>query len=555
MNQHLKRLFSITALLFTMSTSADEESCCPTTCATAQNLYQPHAFSVSSSREIMLEKAAWFPMMDEEGWHGTFGVGFDYMHSFNNNCKTTADTTGSVGCCTNLGSLPFWSATNTNTMTVGDNSGTYNVDAYQFGLGPVITNGSIALNPVLYQTGADFLLYIGTHKTDRGFFFKIHGPVGVMNINPKLGDSKTIDPVDYVQGSLNNVVGAVPAPYESMTQAFKGGLSAGYLQPMIRGLINCDRTSSAKFGDIEFAFGYNVYADEKKHLGIAVRFSAPTGNKAEGIYIFEPIFGRNGHWGAGGEVIGHWKFWESDSSDDKWAQMFFDGTVLHLFQSKHIRSFDLKANGPGSKYLLLGQYIGDTAATATEFQNQIINAVNITTLGVSSTFAAEGNFAFGFDFHWKAWSLEIGYEGWGRTCEKLKLDCACPGSTNFNQYAVLGRQSPYRHSDGTTFIGLCEPLAKIGASQNYSATATTTIVDACLSRNRIPADPDTALDVDAQRARSVYTSKPYAELRYTWVESDYVPYLAVTGGAEIPNTHKNEAANFWNIGINGGIAF
>ncbi len=553
MNQNLKRFLSITALFFSIFAKADNgESCsCPTGCATAQNLYQPHAFSVSMSREIMLEKAAWYPMMDEEGWHGTFGVGFDFQHSFNSNCKTNADTIGS-GCCTALGSLPFWSSNNSNVMTVGDNSGAFNVDAYQFGMGPVTTNGAISLTPVVYQTGADFMLYVGSHKTERGFFLKAHGPVGVMNINPNLGDTNTIEPVDFARGALSSAA-ATPAPYDSMKKAFQGGQSAGFLQPMIRGLINCDRTSSAKFGDLEFALGYNLYADENKHIGIAVRFSAPTGNKADGIYVFEPIFGRNGHWGAGGEIIAHWKFWESDSSDDKWAQMFFDGDVIHLFNSKHIRSFDLAANGPGSKYLLIAQYIGDTAATASEFQNQIMNAVNITTMGVCSTFAAEGNFALGFDFHWKNWSLEIGYEGWGRTCEKLVLDCACPGSTNFNQFAVLGRQTPY--NTGGTFIGLCEPLAKIGESQDYSATATTTIVDACLSANRIPADPNVALDVDGQRARAIYTSKPYAELRYTWTDSDYVPYLAVTGGAEIPNTHKNEAAKLWNIGLNGGIAF
>jgi hypothetical protein len=556
MNQNLKRFFSITALVFSAAAIADDSgscSTCPTSCATAQNLYQPHAFSASFSREIMLEKAAWFPMSDDEGWHGTFGVGFDYMHTFANCKATTADSTD-TGCCTNLGSLPFWSSNNSNTMTVGGRTGS-DLDAYQLGMGPVTTTGTVFLNPVIYQVGADFLLYIGAHKTERGFFFKVHAPVGVMNTNPNLGFTDTVEEVVYPVGSLAQA-STTPAPYENIQAAFKGGQSAGYLQAMVKGLISSQRTSSAKFGDAEFALGYNLFADDKKHVGIAIRFSAPTGNKAEGIYVFEPIFGRNGHWGAGGEIIAHYKFWESDSSDDKWAQLFFDGDVMHLFTSKHMRSFDLANNGAGSKYMLLGQFIGNAIHTTSEFQNQVLNAVNITTVGVCSTFAAEGNFAIGADFHWKNWSLEIGYEGWGRTCEQLKLDCSCPGSTNFNNYAVLGRQTAYA-IDGTTFLGLCEPAAKIGTSQEHANTfaTTTTIKDACLSANRIPADANDALDIEGQRARSVYTSKPYAELRYTWTDSDYVPYLAVTGGAEIPNSHKNEAAKFWNIGLNGGIAF
>ena len=553
MNQNFKRLLSIIGLFFSTYTYSDSScasDCCPTTCAQSQNLYQPHAFNASMSREIMLEKAAWFPMSDEEGWHGTFGVGFDYMHSFNPASCTVADIC--PGRCSTLGSLPFWAADGSSTMTLGDNNDNRDMDVYQIGLGPVTTTGTVTLNPIVFQAGADFLLYVGAHKTERGFFLKIHAPVGVISIDPNLCYTDTITAVDYPQGILNNAAATVTAPYENIEQAFAGGSTAGFLKAMVFGLISCKRTSSAQFGDMEFALGYNFFADENKHLGLAVRFSAPTGNSADGVYVLEPIFGRNGHWGAGGELIGHWKFWESDSCDDCWAQMFFDGVALHLFKSKHSRSFDLKDNGLGSKYLLLAKY---STAIPGVFQSEIINAVNITTVGVQSTFAVEGNFAFGLDFHWRNWSFEVGYEGWGRTCEQLCLDCTCPGSTNYNEYAVLGRQAPFSSADGITATNLCEPGATISTSQARVNAATATIVLATTAANRLPEDPDDALDVDGQRARAVYTSKPYAELRYTWSDSDYVPYLAVTGGAEIPNTHKNEAVKFWNIGVNGGMAF
>lgn len=554
MNQNLKRFLSITVLFLSSTALVIASSgcdSCPTSCAQGQNLYQPHAFSASASRDIMLEIQAWYPQADEEGWHGAFGVGFDYMHTFNSNnsCSSTEDT--SAGCCTDLGSLPFWASNNSNKMTVGGNASGDNLDAYQLGLGPVTTEGSVKLNPIVFQAGADFLLYVGAHKTERGFFLKAHGPVGVTSIDPNLSYSDTITPVIYPIGSLAQST-TTAAPYENIAQAFAGGKSAGFLKPMVFGLISCKRTSSAQFGDPEFAVGYNLFADEKKHIGVAATFSAPTGNKAEGVYVFEPIFGRNGHWGAGGEIIGHWKFWESDSSDDKWAQAFFDGKVYHLFKSKYVRSFDLKDNGAGSKYLLLAKYTSLSPTTA-NFQNEIINAVNITTVGVQSTFAAEGNFALGFDFHWKNWSLQIGYEGWGRTCEQLTLDCTCPGSTNYSDYAVLGRQQPF--NAGGVAIDLCQPTAKINESLAYSATPITGIVSAVVTANRLPETAEDALDVEGQRARSVYTSKPWAELRYTWTDSDYVPFLAITGGAEIPNSHKNEAAKMWNVGVNGGIAF
>ncbi|MBP7854339.1 hypothetical protein KAZ82_00195 [Candidatus Babeliales bacterium] len=555
MNQNFKKIIFIASLfivsitnIFASCASSGCSDCasCPTSCAQAQNLYQPHALSVSMSREIMLEQAAWYPMMDDESWHGTFGVGFSYMRSFGGQC----------GCCTSLGSLPFWSENNSNVMTLGYNTSGSNMDVYQLGLGPVDTTGTVSLSPVVYQVGADFLLYVGTHKTERGFFLKIHGPVGVTNINPGMCYTNTIEQVAYPEGILAESTNPVDAPYSNIQEAWAGGKSAGFLKPMVKGLISsCKRTSSAKFGDPEFTLGYNVYANDKKHLGIGVIFSAPTGNKAEGIYVLEPIFGRNGHWGAGGEIIAHWKFWESAKSDDKWAQLFFDGDILHLFKSKHIRSFDLAGNGPGSKYLLLAKYIGNDITNENEFQDEIINAVNITTVGVASTFAAEGNFAIALDFHWGCWSFEIGYEGWGRTCESLCLDCSCPGSTDFSQYAIMGRQAPYSSIDGTTSVDLCQPSATIGESEDRVNTAAGNIKSARLIANRLPELPEDALDIEGQRARAVYTSKPFFELCYTWNDSDYVPYLGLTGGAEIPNTHKNEAAKMWNIGLNGGIAF
>jgi len=405
MNYNFKKFVSAATLLCSAMAIADNASCstCPKTCGQGQNLFQPHAFSASMGREVLVGKHAWAPSADEEGWHGQVGVAGEYQRTFKKKCNEVST------CCDSLGSLPFWNESNQ--MTVGDNSGKYNLDAYQIGMGPVATNGTISLSPVMYQAGADFFLYVGAHKTERGFFLKAHGPVGVISIDPRYQFSKDVTPVAYPQGVLENSTATIAAPNADLGAAFMNPKGTGFLKPMVKGLINSKRTSSAKFGDPEFTVGYNVVADESKHLGIGLRFAAPTGNKAEATYMLEPIFGRNGHWAAGGEIIGHWKCWESET-DDKYLNIMLDGSAMHLFRSKHMRSFDLKQNGAGSKYLLLAKYSGTT------FQNEIVNAVNITTVGVESSFAVEGNFALAFDFHWNNWSMTLGYEGWGRYCEK-----------------------------------------------------------------------------------------------------------------------------------------
>lgn len=557
MKQNLKRLFLITAIassafLMQAEDCGDCDEACKTGCTTSQNLWQPHAFSVSSSREILLQKPAWTNPTDDEGWFGTFGVGFDFMRNFGEAKDCCEDT---KGCCRSLGAMPFWAADNSNEMTLGDNSGAFDLDAYQMGLGPVTTNGTVRLTPKVTVAGGTFFAFAGASRTETGFFGKVHGSVGIMKIDPRLSFEDSVTPVNYPAGALSeSETETVPAPYANIKEAFAGGKSIGFLQPMKYGKIDCVQSTSAKFGDIAIAVGYNVYADETKHLGLAVRFSAPTGNKAEAEFALEPIWGRNGHWGAGGELMGHWRAWESDT-DDAHLDFWLEATAEHLFRSNHRRSFDLKANGRGSKYLLLGKYTGGVNGV---FQNSIENAVNVTTLPVESTFSIEGNFALMADYHWDCWSVGLGYEGWGRSCEDLKIDCAC-SSVNLNDYAVLGRQTP----DGinqTTLSHLSEPEAQIGKSQDRVNTAATTdplpagIVSALNGANRISEDLDTALDISGQRAHEAFTSKVFAQIAYTWKDSDYNPYLGISGGAEW--SHKdNSATNMWNIGAQGGFAF
>lgn len=529
----------LNVLQATTSVRSDSTSCC-SGCATSQNLWQPHAFSVSMSREIILEKPAWTNITDVEGWNGTFGVGFEFMKNWGENCKCEPKH-----CCQSLGSMPFWASNKSNQMTLGDNSGDYDLDVYQLGMGPVTTTGTVRLDPSIYQTGGDFFLYAGTHRSEKGFFLKFHGPVGLMGVNPRISDTGDLAATPY---PVNEIAPAeTPELYTTIKKAFAGGTSSGDLRAMKFGLIDCQHTSAVKFGDLEFAIGYNLYADEVKHIGIAIRFSAPTGNKADGVYVLEPIFGRNGHWTAGGELIGHWRIWEADK-DDSYFEIWFDGVVEHLFSSKHIRSFDLKKNGKGSKYLLVAKYTGSPGV----YQNEINNVINLTTLPVESTFSVEGNFALMFDFHSRNWSMGIGYEGWGRTCESLKIDCSCPNSINLSDWAVLGRQKIAHGSDPV--IALCEPAATISKSQPATDTATASIVTATDIKNRIPENLSEAIDIDGQRAHAVYTSKVFAQIAYTFKDSDYCPYLGISGSGEI-NQSYNNAANFWSVGLQGGLAF
>lgn len=519
----------------TSAHSASSSASC-SNCAQSQNLWQPHSFSISMAREILLEKPAWNSEYDTEGWFGTFGVGFEYMKSLgaSQDCKVKS-------CCTSIGAAPFWSSNQSNQMTVGDNSGAYDLDAYQMGLGPVTTNGTVMLAPTIYQTGGDFFLYAGSHRTKRGFFFKLHGPVGITCVDTRISSGGQIVPQSYPINDLE--AGEEIAPiYTNIVEAFQGGLGGGDLIPLRLGTIVFKRTSEAKIGDIVAALGYNFYADERKHIGAAIHFTAPTGNRADAVHVLQPIFGRNDHWAVGGELIGHWRVWQGQScnDDEAFLDIWFDGAADHLFHSTQMRSFDLRANGMGSKYLLLANYANNM------YQNEIINAINVTTIPVTSSFSVEGNFALMIDYHSGNWSGGIGYEGWGRTCEELCISCCNSNPVNLNNYAILGRQNVVNN--------LCQPTATISKSENTSAVATGTIVDATDPANRLPENLYQALNIEGQKAHAAYTSKAFGQIAYTRKSCIWNPYIAISGGAELSNK-KNSAVSFWNIGLQGGLNF
>ncbi|MBV8661053.1 MAG: hypothetical protein JO129_02825, partial [Candidatus Dependentiae bacterium] len=230
----------------------------------SKNLFLQRAFSANTARELLMEGHV--TPTDFDGFYSFFSFTGAYQHSWEQNEEY------------GLGAFPFWSGTNV--MTVGTNNGAAAVDAYQFGLGQVLTAGTITLNPIVYQGGTDLLLYLGSSINDPGAFLKIKVPLGVIVINPQLTEGQITPAVNYPAGELSlSTSPTTPTPAATMTQAFTGYLPGGQqangsnFLPMEYGLIDGKQSSGAQFGDFEMALGYNVICNEDHLFGIAFRAS------------------------------------------------------------------------------------------------------------------------------------------------------------------------------------------------------------------------------------------------------------------------------------------
>lgn len=538
MMKNFKRLFATLTLLATATASANSDV------AISKNLFLQRAFSANIARELLMEGHV--TSTDFDGFYSFFSATGVYQRAWNQ-----SDDHG-------IGAFPFWSGTNQ--MTVGTNDGLSSLDAYQFGLGSVTNPGSITLNPIVYQGGSDFLLYFGASINDPGMFIKLKAPLAIIAINPQLTEVDATPAANYPAGALQVSTSPINDPATTMTQAFRGSQLNGQnsngsdFLPMQFGLIDGVQKSGAQFGDIEMTLGYNFVCNEDYVFGLGLRASAPSANKPNGIYMLQPLLGRGGSWGIGTYIDGKAKLWENHTNQSIHFNLM--ATILHLVKTtSSIRSYDLTANGPGSKYLLVADYNGGT------YQDSIQNLINISTLPTSSSLSAEGNVAISLSYISNGWAADFGYEFWGRTSETLSINGAFPE----NRYAVLGNQGVGQSAllptpAPTINSNACQPLARINLSAPASTTVVTattvtaqdSVVLATLPANRISGN--TAFDIAGAEQAGASTSKLFAKGSYAWLDCHYSPHLGLAGEFEI-STAANNALPQWSVALIGGLYF
>lgn len=519
-------------VLIAMQTYAEEISCQNI----SQNTWFPRSFSSSKTREMI-------SLHDYALRKNILSFSMEYAQNF--------------GCHDDrLGSLPFWSGTNT--MTIGTNDGKATLDAYQFGMGDVLTEGSITLNPKVQSVGGELLWRVAYDEQDKGPFFQVKVPIAAMSINPEV--SETVATLSADQDVDWTGYPAQSIRFKTLTEALIN--SYEHREPDFQfGRLCAGKKSVVRCADIEAVAGYHFYSTEKGFFSAGFKVSVPTGNVPNAEFLLEPIVGRGGHWGLGAELAGNGKLYSGDCGD---LYLSARGDVLHLTSGRapHWRSFDLKKNGVGSKYLMVQRYVVsvDTSGDEVVMPSDLSSAINITTLPVISTFSVEGSVAVGLTYEKSNWHTSLIGEVWGRSAECLRIDCdlaAEQKDQSLNDYAVLGRQIPEKDIGGTVDLYYCEPLAKINKSATRITTAgmaDATVKDARLSANRIPSNYDDALDIAGAQAPYVVTGKVTAEAGYCWKDNSLEPHVSVFGSVEFAN-QSSKFENLWSVGLQGSLAF
>lgn len=588
-----------------------------TRCTFSKNSWLPHAFSSSSLKDLQQEKYLWNENTEFSYQNFELSVLVEYSQNFSekfNDCK-------------GLGSMPFWSGVNI--MTFGNNNGKADIDAYQLGLGDLPVNedgisGKISLNPRVRQVGADLFLYYVKEKENPGIYFKIHAPLVALTIAPNFKET------DLVTMSVSNSFEQITQPSDPDNPATSAAINYyDWRYPIIQGqnlvsnyltggTLDCQQLNGNIFkplrldkgrvatqsqteirlADLSCSLGYNFVVKEGGFFGAAFKFACPTGNVATADFMLEPIVGRGGAWAVGAELMGMYKIWHNALDTDR-IDLWLQGEVLHLIPGRrpNMRSFDLKQNGPGSKYILVQHYAPQYQEQSSDpfyYQTMLkpenlYSAIDITTLPIFSKIAVEGSFSALLDYHHKSWNIALAGEVWGRSAERIVIDTASAVERrhpNLNDFVVVGRQHASYLIDGNDkelYTYYCEPLAKINESQapvtlvgvppylqgNYEpgfvqpgvVAAITTpdllpdgIADARDSKNRIPAKFEDALDICSAQTAATISGKLLGQVGYTFKTCNFTPYLAMYGSVELAR-RTNNALDMWAVGLQAGLNF
>lgn len=457
------------------------------------------------------------------------------------------------------------------------------------------------------QVGKNGNVLCGVADWTRGFFFRMHAPLvhTCWDLNVCERDV-TPGKLHYPAGYMSSELIMRNQLPKTVKDALSGKTKFGDLQESLKyGKISCKKLKKTRLSEVQGAFGYNVLARERYHLGFAARVSVPTGNIPTMEFLFEPVVGNGGHWEFGGMITGHYTCWQS-KDEQRSLSVYVDANVTHLFEKKQKRSFDFKKNGCGSRYMLIQELgkpgiRGDTGDVRVlvdgdqierQYTGKLFPAINKTTLEAGISIAVQADIVCKLSYVHNTWAADIGYNFWIRSKEKIKYLEAFPE----NCFAIKGDSQLYGF-DVSQIVALnatqqCATLnagqGDGSASQNFSNTNADTsgiaafsfpgtLVPSVLLQTDV-AGNNTGIIVLEQVSGShqsvllsnrdinlcsalaprVHSHKLFANGSYQWINCERaIPYVGIGVEVEcVGHGGKNRGAfSQWGVWLKGGIAY
>lgn len=470
----------------------------------------PRSQSLDVARQMVgWDNAEWgINRLPQDDWYSSFNLTFAYTRSFKNHRISYAFFGDDLICvCSPILVRVGVQGFNVTGSAVS-NRGSRDWFADYFGL-PRDFQSFISLAPLIDNFLLDFSFYTGLDGLLEGLYFRIHGPYvhtrWTLNAVETITSNNGSLPgsVGYFQGYFSSTEVPVADLNRSFLEYASGGTptinnnyadyNEGYCEaygpcsalgdivwnPLccskIANSCDCGPLTRNAFGELRFVLGYNFLnnVDGNYHLGAGLYAAAPTGTRVggnadgQGNYLFEPIIGNGKHWELGGQITAHHIWWKSQDEENSFG-IYFEADITHLFGARQTRCFDLCSAGNNSRYMIAQRLDSNSASTpkldtavdtlGLEFANEYAPVANLTRRNVISNIAAQADIAFTLAYQVGDFRWDLGYDFWGRSCEKLCIqkDECCQ---TLGTWALKGDERVYGFNNQSISQSLALKLA------------------------------------------------------------------------------------------------
>lgn len=231
--------------------------------------------------------------------------------------------------------------------------------------------------------------------------------------------------------------GAQEATYEAADKRTNGSTPINYFvtgmneasafntqDALAKAKLSTKGLTASGVADVNVGLNWRVMHKSRWDVSLGAHAVIPTGNSSTGEYLYEPIYGNNGHWALGGTLAASAKVWNSNRVK---LRANVAANYQYVFEAKEIRTMGLKASGtgvvlPGSQYNLLMQ----------DRKAGVFPAANILTQSLKVTPGHQYGGTAGICVDWKGFTFDVGYNLAIRDAEVVKVDAQWQD----DQYAV-----------------------------------------------------------------------------------------------------------------------
>ncbi|MDQ5890241.1 MAG: hypothetical protein QG604_115 [Candidatus Dependentiae bacterium] len=270
-------------------------------------------------------------------------------------------------------------------------------------------NGIVYLNPRRWEAGAHIQWVQGLDSLLKGLWCTVAVPITVTSTN--MGATYLSNP--NTTSSAAKGAGKKIADFFSGSDLYK--TSPAPQNPLNRHIITTTDTKRSAVGiaDVKASLGYNVIETERLHVDCCLHAEMPTGNKASGLIMFEPLYGQRSFF-AGAGLNSELVAWKSDTTTSS-LELYACAKYTYCFAAHQTRTLALHnlTNGtlPQTQFVLVGE-----AET-----NETMPLANVSTVGVTIKPKSRIDAFTGLCFNYKQFTADIAYNLFYTPQEHLTL--------------------------------------------------------------------------------------------------------------------------------------